>query len=711
MYTRCPDCETTFKLGAADLRRAQGKVRCGDCGNVFNAIEFLAEAPEDTDASLPVLTQEGAVAATEPANEFEAGIQNISEPVNEYPEHTSNAYADSSIDEIANDTWSPLDTSSWDTDIATASASIGLDQEASAQEGIAEKALNEDEACIEEAASNESTAAPRDPTMPMPLISNSEAEGILEASPLANHIEAADAEADANDADDFDDALWERIPGVGALEPQDTEQSDETEASPAEQHLADGLSYAAADYFTAGQESAPTEWDNDTDVLMDDDADLSSPAADALLIATEEAAACSGTPENESEVFQFDAPENKWTSFFGTEPELKPCDPDNDSDNDSKTPAADAQTAADDTNEDFNAAPEDSVSTDTQQPVTEPSVDSTLPDHIWAVAQAEFAAAASEQTEHATENSKAATFDAAADVSTVEDSAPEASAETTESDSIFAEHEDEPDNPADEPSSDHSDHPWANMEPTEEIVLSTGTYDTRELASLTEPEEADEADATKSDQTNDWRPKHWETEVDLKNPGDSIAPATWLAGYMSSKNTGTLRGMSWMIVLVVLTISFATQLLHYNRDRLAANPDYGHLVRAVYTKLGQDLYPDWEMGSYEIRGSEAIAGESGENILDIRTQIASISDLSVGLPQLRVILRDRWSNPVAARNFEPEEYANLDALPANGMLEPNQTIVAHVAIVDPGAGTQGFQLELCVPRRNTGLDCTGQPFN
>jgi hypothetical protein len=117
------------------------------------------------------------------------------------------------------------------------------------------------------------------------------------------------------------------------------------------------------------------------------------------------------------------------------------------------------------------------------------------------------------------------------------------------------------------------------------------------------------------------------------------------------------------------------------------------------------------MGSYEIRGSEAIAGESGENILDIRTQIASISDLSVGLPQLRVILRDRWSNPVAARNFEPEEYANLDALPANGMLEPNQTIVAHVAIVDPGAGTQGFQLELCVPRRNTGLDCTGQPFN
>ena len=43
MYTQCPECETTFKLGADDLRRAKGKVRCGECDTVFNALEYLAE--------------------------------------------------------------------------------------------------------------------------------------------------------------------------------------------------------------------------------------------------------------------------------------------------------------------------------------------------------------------------------------------------------------------------------------------------------------------------------------------------------------------------------------------------------------------------------------------------------------------------------------------------------------------------------------------
>ena len=56
MYTRCPECETTFKLGVADLRRAQGKVRCGDCQFVFNALEYLAEdLADETQDQLPVL--------------------------------------------------------------------------------------------------------------------------------------------------------------------------------------------------------------------------------------------------------------------------------------------------------------------------------------------------------------------------------------------------------------------------------------------------------------------------------------------------------------------------------------------------------------------------------------------------------------------------------------------------------------------------------
>jgi predicted Zn finger-like uncharacterized protein len=43
MYTVCPKCALTLVVTAADLRIAQGYVRCGRCLNVFNALARLSE--------------------------------------------------------------------------------------------------------------------------------------------------------------------------------------------------------------------------------------------------------------------------------------------------------------------------------------------------------------------------------------------------------------------------------------------------------------------------------------------------------------------------------------------------------------------------------------------------------------------------------------------------------------------------------------------
>jgi predicted Zn finger-like uncharacterized protein len=43
VYTQCSKCETIFKLSAEVLRTAGGQVRCGRCGEVFNALARLAE--------------------------------------------------------------------------------------------------------------------------------------------------------------------------------------------------------------------------------------------------------------------------------------------------------------------------------------------------------------------------------------------------------------------------------------------------------------------------------------------------------------------------------------------------------------------------------------------------------------------------------------------------------------------------------------------
>jgi len=43
--TRCPACDTVFRVEPAHLKARQGKVRCGKCSAVFNALETLLEGP------------------------------------------------------------------------------------------------------------------------------------------------------------------------------------------------------------------------------------------------------------------------------------------------------------------------------------------------------------------------------------------------------------------------------------------------------------------------------------------------------------------------------------------------------------------------------------------------------------------------------------------------------------------------------------------
>jgi predicted Zn finger-like uncharacterized protein len=43
VFTQCSKCETVFRLSADALRAAGGQVRCGRCGEVFNALSRLAE--------------------------------------------------------------------------------------------------------------------------------------------------------------------------------------------------------------------------------------------------------------------------------------------------------------------------------------------------------------------------------------------------------------------------------------------------------------------------------------------------------------------------------------------------------------------------------------------------------------------------------------------------------------------------------------------
>jgi len=43
MYTYCPNCSVVFQISAVQLSKAAGKVRCGECRQVYNVVDYLYE--------------------------------------------------------------------------------------------------------------------------------------------------------------------------------------------------------------------------------------------------------------------------------------------------------------------------------------------------------------------------------------------------------------------------------------------------------------------------------------------------------------------------------------------------------------------------------------------------------------------------------------------------------------------------------------------
>ena len=81
MRTRCPHCETVFRITAEQLRVRFGMVRCGQCQAVFNAFDSLVEggaalAPDQADTPAPLQ----AAASLPPSHASEEVLNPESQP-------------------------------------------------------------------------------------------------------------------------------------------------------------------------------------------------------------------------------------------------------------------------------------------------------------------------------------------------------------------------------------------------------------------------------------------------------------------------------------------------------------------------------------------------------------------------------------------------------------------------------------------------------
>ena len=105
-----------------------------------------------------------------------------------------------------------------------------------------------------------------------------------------------------------------------------------------------------------------------------------------------------------------------------------------------------------------------------------------------------------------------------------------------------------------------------------------------------------------------------------------------------------------------------------------------------------------------MRGSEAVADATSRGALDVLARIAIVGTEPVGLPMVRVTLRNRFSKSLGSRVFGPDEY--LDGIsPSAELLTPGYLIPVRISLRDPGTDAFGYEVDVCVLYRREGLVC------
>ncbi len=86
MKTRCPSCQTTFRVTPEQLKARAGKVRCGQCQTVFNALDGLLDETEKSgETARPATSALAAPPPVTPDSETEAATKTVARPAPSAP--------------------------------------------------------------------------------------------------------------------------------------------------------------------------------------------------------------------------------------------------------------------------------------------------------------------------------------------------------------------------------------------------------------------------------------------------------------------------------------------------------------------------------------------------------------------------------------------------------------------------------------------------
>jgi predicted Zn finger-like uncharacterized protein len=162
------------------------------------------------------------------------------------------------------------------------------------------------------------------------------------------------------------------------------------------------------------------------------------------------------------------------------------------------------------------------------------------------------------------------------------------------------------------------------------------------------------------------------------------------------------RFIPWLAAAIAAGVLLIAQVVHQNREWLAAHAPLGGSLRALYSKMGAPVAPPANLSAYQLRQWGVTGDPAAEGTLRVRASILNTAAQLEPYPLLRVTLANRFGGSIGTRDFEPSEYLGK---PTAKLLAPGERADATLDILDPGKSAEGFEIDVCLRGADRKVSC------
>jgi len=165
---------------------------------------------------------------------------------------------------------------------------------------------------------------------------------------------------------------------------------------------------------------------------------------------------------------------------------------------------------------------------------------------------------------------------------------------------------------------------------------------------------------------------------------------------------GVIAGIGALILLL------GVQLVHQSRESLATIPAFSNTISTIYRAIGQPVQPAWDITGWRFEvTTSSTDGEPDE--LTVYSRLGNSSDGPLPYPLISISLADRFEETLGSRVLDPGDYLPTDLDPRK-LVEPGSSFNAIITIKSASEEATSFNLKVCYRMTNGQLRCKDDSF-